>query len=83
MYDNTNSLQMINSPEFDNYLGQIYPFELEIKDNEESRTHASYLDLQLLIWTNYHFHKYIYDKRDDFNFHITNLPFLNTNVPSS
>ena len=25
----------------------------------------------------------IYDKRDDFNFHITNFPFLSSNVPSS
>ena len=24
-----------------------------------------------------------YDKRDDFNFHITNLPFLSSNIPSS
>ena len=26
---------------------------------------------------------YIYDKRDDFNFHITNFPFLRSNIPSS
>ena len=25
----------------------------------------------------------LYDKRDDFNFHITNFPFLNSNIPSS
>ena len=25
----------------------------------------------------------MYDKRDDFNFHITNFPFLSSNVPSS
>ena len=24
-----------------------------------------------------------YDKRDDFNFHITNFPFLSSNIPSS
>ena len=27
--------------------------------------------------------KSIYDKRDDFNFHITNFPFLSSNIPSS
>ena len=27
-------------------------------------------------------HTYIYDKRDDFNFHITNFPFLSSNVQS-
>ena len=26
---------------------------------------------------------FIYDKRDDFNFHITNFPFLSSNIPSS
>ena len=25
----------------------------------------------------------LYDKRDDFNFHITNFPFLSSNIPSS
>ena len=28
-------------------------------------------------------HYSIYDKRDDFNFHITNFPFLSSNIPSS
>ena len=28
-------------------------------------------------------HTSIYDKRDDFNFHITNFPFLSSNVPPS
>ena len=35
----------INNPEFENYLGQMYPAELEIKDTTESSTSASYLDL--------------------------------------
>ena len=28
-------------------------------------------------------HTSLYDKRDDFNFHITNFPFLISNIPSS
>ena len=28
-------------------------------------------------------HTSIYDKRDDFNFHITNFPYLSSNVPAS
>ena len=39
----------INNPEFENYLGQMYPVELEIKDTTESNTSASYLDLLLSI----------------------------------
>ena len=37
----------INNPDFENYLGQMYPTELEIKDTTESNTSASYLDLLL------------------------------------
>ena len=39
----------INNPEFENYLGQMYPAELEIKDTTENTTSASYLDLLLSI----------------------------------
>ena len=35
----------INNPDFANYLGQMYPAELEIKDTTESNTSASYLNL--------------------------------------
>ena len=73
----------INNPEFKHYLGQMYPAELEIKDTAESTTSASYLDLLLSIWRNDQLHTSIYDKRDDFNFHITNLPFLSSNISSS
>ena len=66
----------INNPEFKHYLGQIYPAELEVKDTTESTTSASYLDLLLSSGRNGQLHTSIYDKRDDFNFHITNVPFL-------
>ena len=70
----------INNPEFENYLGQTYPAELEIK---ESTTSASYLDLLLSIGRDGQPHTSIYDKLDDFNFHIANFPFLSSNLPSS
>ena len=44
---------------------------------------ASYLDLLLSIGRDGQLHTSIYDKRDDFNFHITNLPLLSSNIPSS
>ena len=46
----------INNPEFDNYLGQMYPAELEIKDNTESTTSVSYLDLLLSFGRRGQFH---------------------------
>ena len=39
----------INNPDFENYLGQMYPPEFEIKDTTESNTSASYLVLLLSI----------------------------------
>ena len=61
----------------------MYPAELEIKDTTESTTSASYLNLLLSIWRDGQLHTSIYDKRDDFNFHITNFPFLSSNIQSS
>ena len=73
----------INNPDFENYLGQMYPAELEIKDTTESNTSASYLDLLLSIESDGQLRTSLYDKRDEFNFHITNFPFLSSNIPSS
>ena len=72
----------INNPDFENYLDQMYPPELEIKDTTESNTFASYLDLLLSIGRDGQLHTSLYDKRDDFNFHITNFPFLSSNISS-
>ena len=72
----------INNPDFENYLGQMYPPELEIKDTTDD-TSASYLDLLLSIDRDGQLRTSFYDKRDDFNFHITNFPLLSSNIPSS
>ena len=73
----------INNHDFENYLGQMYPPELEIKDTREGNTAPSYLELLLSIGRDGQFHTSFYDKRDDFNFHITNFPFLGSSIPSS
>ena len=72
----------INNPDFENYLGEMYPAELEIKNTTESLS-ASYLDLLLSIGRDGQLRTSLYEKRDDFNFHITNFPFLGSNIPSS
>ena len=61
----------------------MYPAELEIKDTTENNTSASFLDLLLSIESDGQLHTSLYGKRDDFNFHITNFPFLSSNIPSS
>ena len=60
-----------NNPDFENNLGQM------------SNITASYLDLLLSIESDGQLRTSLNDKRDDFNFHITNFPFLSSNIPSS
>ena len=73
----------INNPDVENYLGQMYSAELEIKDTTERNTSASFLDLLLSIGRDGQLNTSLYDKRDDFNFHIINFPFLSSNIPFS
>ncbi|KAK3095093.1 hypothetical protein FSP39_010192 [Pinctada imbricata] len=73
----------INNPKFADYLSSIYPAELEVKETTETNNSASYLDIMLSYDTDGHMNTSLYDKRDDFNFSITNFPFLNSNIPSS
>ena len=73
----------INNPDFENYLGQMYPPELEIKDMTESNTSASYLDLLLSIGRDGQLRTSLCDKRGDFSFRITGFPFLGGGIPSS
>ena len=61
----------------------MYPAELEIKNTTESNTSDSNLDLLLSIGRDGQMRTSLYDKSDDFNFHITNFLFLNSNIPSS
>ena len=74
-----------NDPEFENYLGQMYPIELKVRDTTEINTSVSYLDLLLSIGRDGQLHNStsIYHKRDDFNFHILNFLFLGSNIPAS
>ena len=51
--------------------------------NTESNTSAFYLDLLLSIRRDGQLHTSIYDKRDDFNSHIKNFPFLSSNISTS
>ena len=62
---------------------RVYPAELEIKETTESTTSASCLDVLLSIGRDGQHQTSIYDLRDDFNFQITNFPFLSSNIPSS
>ena len=63
-------------------VGQIYPTELQLSKANSSDTEAPLLDLNLSI-INHIVSSKIYDKQDDLNFEIVNLPFLDGDVPRS
>ena len=73
----------INNPEFENYLGQMYPVELEIQRHNREHHFCFIPGFILSIGSDGQLHTSINDKRDDFNFHITNFPFLSSNIPTS
>ena len=61
----------------------MHPAELEIKDTKESITSAPYQDLILSMGKDGQLYTSIYDKRGDFNFHITKFTFSSSNISSS
>ena len=65
----------INNVYFDNMVSQIYPSELQLNKANTSDTEAAFLDLHLSISNDIVFTK-LYDKCDDFDFEIVNIPFL-------
>ena len=72
----------IDNPYFENMVGQIYPTELQLNKADSADTEAPLLDLDLSITNGIVLSK-IYDKRDDFNFEIVNLPFLDGYISRS
>ena len=61
-------------------VSQIYPSELQLNKANASDTEAAFLDLHLSI-SNDIISTKIYDKRDEFDFEIVNIPFLDGVVP--
>ena len=72
----------IDSPYFEGMVNRIYPPELQLNKANTPATEAQFLDLHLSI-TNGFVSSKIYDKRDDFDFDIVNLPILDGDVPRS
>ena len=62
---------------------QTYPVERDIKDTTESNSSASNLNSLLLIGEDGQLGTSFNDTRDVINFHITNVSFLNSTIPSS
>ena len=75
-------LIVFNNKKFLDYLKEIYPFELTVEKANKSDHLANYLDLTFIIDSGGKLSTRLYDKRDDFDFHIVNFPFLSSNIPS-
>ena len=70
----------IDNIHFEHMVHRIYPAELHLNKANASDTEATFLDLNLSIHNDIVSTK-IYDKPDDFNFDIVNVPFLDGDVP--
>ena len=59
----------------------LYVLRNQKKANKSDHL-ADYLDLTFIIDSGGKLSTRLYDKRDDFDFHIVNFPFLSSNIPS-
>ena len=81
-YRYIDDLIVFNNKKFLDYLKEIYPSQLTVEKANKSDHLADYLDLTFIIDSGGKLSTRLYDKRDDFDFHIVNFPFLSSNVPS-
>jgi hypothetical protein len=73
----------LNNSRFGDFVDHIYPIELEIKDTTDTDTSASYLYLHLDMDSEWRLRTKLYNKRDDFNFPIVNIPFICSIIPAA
>ena len=65
------------------YVKEIYLSQLTAEKANTSDELANYLNLTFIIGRNNRFYTKPYDKRNDFDFHIVNFPFLSSSIASS
>ena len=73
---------VFNIEKFINYVKDIYPSELNVEKASRLDDQANYLDLTFIIGNNNRLYARLYDKCDDFKFHIVKFPFLSSNILS-
>ena len=81
-YKYTDDLIVFNIKTFLGYFKEIYPSQLTVEKANKSDHLADYLDLTLIIESGGKLSTKLYNKRDDFDFHTVNFPFLSSNIPS-
>ena len=82
-YRYIDDLIVFNSKRFGDYVEEIYPSQKTVEKANASDDLAGYPDLTFILESNNRLYTKLYDKRDDFDSHIVNFPFLSSNVPAS
>ena len=75
-----------NNKRFKEFISDIYPKELTVSETTESTLVASVASYLVLLFTrdkSNNITTKLYDKRDEFGFHIVNCPFMSSNIPSA
>ena len=81
-YRYIDDLIVFNNKRFLDYLTEIYPSQLTAEKANKSDHLADYLDLTFIKDNGGKLSTRLYDKCDDFDFHIVNCPFLSSGIPS-
>ena len=78
----TDDLNVFNNKKILDHLKEIYPSQLIVEKANKSDYLASYLNLTFIKDIGDQLSVKLYDKRNDFDFHIDNFSFLSSNIPS-
>ena len=73
-------LALNDGKSFEAYYKDIYPEELQLNKENDGYTNSTFLDLDIRI-ENGIFTTKLFDKRNNFGFRITRLPFRDSNIP--
>ena len=82
-YRYTGDLIVSSNKKFGDYVKEMYPSQLTVEKANRSDDLTNYLELSFITGSNNRLFTKLYDKGDDFDFHIVNFPFLWSNISSS
>ena len=82
-YRYIDDLIVFNNKKLGDYVKEIYPSQLIVEKANISDDLANYLDFTFIIESNNRLYTKLYDKCNDFDFHIVSFPFLSSNISSS
>ena len=76
-------LIVFNNKKFGDYVEEIQTSKLTVEKANKSDDLTNYLDLTFIMGSNNRLYTKLFSKRDDFDTHVINFPFLFRNIPSS